>query len=101
VASWAGRPERDLPGAQVVDLRPVGLLPGGAWVLALTDSRDGSAPDGVRFLAAEPGAVREIAAGEPNGDLVVRPRRHYAVDPATGLVYTLVTEDESLTLRRY
>lgn len=101
IAAWPGRPALAVPGADIVDLRPVGMLADGAWVLALTDSRDGSAPDAVRFVATRPGSIEVIASGAPNGDLVVRPRRHYAIDPVTGQAYTLVVEDEALSLRRY
>jgi len=101
VARWPGQPPRPIPGARIVDLRLVGLLADGAWVAALTDSRDGSAPDAVRFVALRPGSVEELSSGEPNGDLVVRPRRTYAVDPGTARVYTLVVEGEELSLRRY
>lgn len=101
IARWPGQPPRLLPGAHIVDLRLVGELADGAQVAALTDSRDGSAPDAVRFIALRPGAVEEIVSGPPNGDLEVRPRRTYAVDPRSARVYTLVVEGEELSLRRY
>lgn len=100
--AWPGQPPITLPGSAVVDARPVGLLATREWVLALTDSADGSAPDAVRFLAVTPDGVRLLAKGPPNGDLDVRPRRHYTVDPADGGIYTLVVLDEDrMSLRRY
>ncbi len=101
-AAWPGHDPLALPGVHIVDARPVGLLGSGEWVLALTDSRDGSAPDAVRFVAVSPGSLRPLAHGPPNGDLDVRPRRHYAVDPLDGGVYTLVVlDDDRMSLRRY
>ncbi len=102
LARWPQGAPLPLPGAHIVDARPVGLLDSGAWVVALTDSRDGSAPDAVRFLALQPGAQHTLASGAPNGDLDLRLRRSYAVDPTDGGVYTLVVLDgDRLSLRRY
>jgi hypothetical protein len=102
LATWPGRDPTALPGAHIVDARPVGLLGSGEWVLALTDSSDGSAPEAVRFLAVAPGSMRSLGRGEPNGGLDLQPRRHYAVDPSDGGIYTLiVTRGERLSLRRY
>jgi hypothetical protein len=100
--SWPGVEPLALPGPHIVDARPIGLLADGAWVLALTDSADGSAPDGVRFVAAHPGGLRQIAAGAPNGGTDLQPRRLYAVDPSDGGVYTVVVlDDDRISLRRY
>ncbi len=102
LASWPGQEPITLPGEHIVDARPVGLLASSEWVLALTDSADGSAPDAVRFVAVKPGAVRDLVTGAPNGDLDLQPRRIYAVDPVDGAIYTLVVMDEDrLSLRRY
>lgn len=102
LATWPGHAPITLPGDHIVDARPVGWVAPDAWVLALTDSVDGSAPDAVRFVRIELGSVREITAGAPNGNLDLQPRRHYAVDPQDGTIYTIVVlDDDRLSLRRY
>lgn len=100
-AAWPDQDPVALPGGTIVDARPVGWLPSGAWVLALTDSRDGSAPDAVRFVAVSPGRAEVVGSGEPNGELGLRPRRFYAVDPVQGRIYTIAEDGDQLSLRRY
>ncbi len=100
--AWPGREPLALPGGNIVDARPVGTLPTGETVLALTDSRDGSAPTAVRFVAVGADIVRPLRDGDPNGSLDLQPRRFYAVDPVDGAVYTpVVIGEERLSLRRY
>ena len=102
--SWEaglGAAARSLPGADVVDARPFGITPKGEIALALTDSEDGSAVSGVRFVGVSEKRPRKLGGGEWSGGLELRLRRPYAMDPTDGTIWTLMVIDDRLSLRRY
>lgn len=98
-ATWEGE-RRALPGDDIVDARPIGSTDHGV-VLALTDSADRSAQDGVRFVEVSAAGVRQLDEGLWSGDALLHLKRAYAWDPVERSAYALVVDGEQLSLRRY